>query len=457
MLVEPLRNINVPGFGCVVFRRTSPQIKAEGGLWDASEKMYNLIDAAKGTRSSLEWVFPGGQKIKFSHLEYEKDIYSWQGSEIPLICFDELTHFTKKQFFYLLSRNRSICDVKPYIRATCNPDPDSWVRIFIDWFIGADGYPIPERDGKLRYFMVDNDSYIWGDSPDEVVEKGWHVLEDLVEKSGLDPKSFVKSMTFIAGSVFENKVLLSSNPEYLGGLNSQDAETKASLLHGNWNVKLNASDIYNYDAFQDIFTNDYVKGSSSFAKKYITSDIALKGSDKFIAFVWRGKMLIDFVVISKSKGNLVVNTIKHMAKKHNVQYRNIIFDNDGVGGFVDGFIPNATEFKNGGRPVDGEMYKNLKSQCFFRSGIAVSNGEYYIPEEVANRPYDDKMSLKERLLYERKAIKQMKPDNEGKLAVIPKQEMKVFLEGQSPDLLDAFAMREYGEMKKGAVSFTYSS
>ena len=46
----------------------------------------------------------------------------------------------------------------------------------------------------------------------------------------------------------------------------------------------------------------------------------------------------------------------------------LIFDNDGVGSFVDGFIEGAQEFNNGGRPVNGENYNHLKSQCFYKSG-----------------------------------------------------------------------------------------
>ena len=135
MLVEPLRHKDNKNFNAVIFRRTTKPIKNPGGLWDASESLYQLIDGIQPRKSFSEWVFPSGAKIGFSHLEYEKDKHNWQGTEIPLICFDELTHFTKTQFFYLLSRNRSTCGVKPYVRTTCNPDPDSWVRVFIDWFI----------------------------------------------------------------------------------------------------------------------------------------------------------------------------------------------------------------------------------------------------------------------------------------------------------------------------------
>jgi len=456
LLLESLRNVNNKGFGGVIFRRTNPMIRAEGGLWDASEKLFSLIDGATPRRSQLEWSFTSGVKLKFSHLEYEKNIYDWQGSEIPLIGFDELTHFTKKMFFYLLSRNRSTSGVKPYVRATCNPDPDSWVREFIDWWIGEDGFPIPERQGVLRYFMVDNNNYIWGDSKEEVIEKGWHVLEELCEKSGVAPDHFVKSLTFIGGSIYDNKELLKVDPGYLGNLNSQSEEEKSRLLMGNWNVKIGGDDILDYFKTRDIFTNTYVADLSKYEPRRITTDIALKGSDKFVVYVWQGRMMIDFLVMDKSKGNEVIDGIKKMARKHFVSYSNVVFDNDGVGGFVDGFIDGAIEFMNGGRPKKGENYQNLKSQCYFKTGDAIMRGEYYIPEHVANMPYSKDRTLKEQLLYERRAIKRGKPNSDGKLVVIKKEEMKVFLDNNSPDAWDAFMMNELFYLDFDDIEVSYS-
>lgn len=444
LLLEPLRNIHIKDFGAVIFRRTSPQIRAEGGLWDASSKLYSLVKGSRAKESVLEWGFGDNVKIKFSHLEHQKNIYDWQGSEIPLIGFDELTHFTKKMFFYMLTRNRSTCGVKPYIRATCNPDPDSWVADFIDWWIGEDGYPIPERQGVIRYFMIDRDQYIWGDTRDDVIKKGWHVLENIVEQSEIDPKHFIKSVTFIGGSIYDNKELLTIDPSYLGNLNAQDEDTKNQLMKGNWKVSLNDDDIYNYNAFKDIFTNTHVKGGT----RYITTDIAMKGSDKMIIFVWDGKILIDFKVLNKTKGNEVIDAIVQLKNKHKVMNSNIAFDNDGVGSFVDGFIHGAVEFNNGSKPLtDDNNFNHLKSQCFFKSGESVDLGEYYISDDIACRMYDDKMTLRQRLIYERKAVKQAKPDHDGKMQVLPKHEMKVYLNGQSPDVIETFMMREIFELR----------
>jgi hypothetical protein len=106
----------------------------------------------------------------FDYISRDGDVKKWQGSQICFIGFDELTHFSKYQFFYMLSRNRSICGVKPYIRATTNPESDSWVAEFISWWIDQDtGYPIKERSGKKRYFIrigddiniVSHVSWLW--------------------------------------------------------------------------------------------------------------------------------------------------------------------------------------------------------------------------------------------------------------------------------------------------------
>lgn len=120
-----------------------------------------------------------------------------------MIAFDELTHFTRKQFFYMMSRNRSVCGVRPYMRATCNPDPDSFVAKFIEWWMDDAGFPIPERSGVIRYFVVINDEVFWANSRDE-----------LAAAYAVNPAD-AKSFTFIASSIFDNRILLAQDPGYL--------------------------------------------------------------------------------------------------------------------------------------------------------------------------------------------------------------------------------------------------
>lgn len=453
LLLDPLPDLKVKDFGAVIFRRTNPQIRNEGALWHTSQTIYYYANGIP-KESTLEWGFPNGNKIKFSHLEYEKNIFDWQGAQIPMIGFDELTHFTKKMFFYILTRNRSVCGIKPRVRATCNPDPESWVAELIAWWIDQEtGYPIPERQGVIRYLIVDGDNYIWGHTPEEVIKKAWYILEPIVTKSGIDPKTFIKSLTFISGDIYQNKALLSVNPEYLGNLLAQDKETQSSLLHGNWKVVISDLDIYDYKSFAGMFVNMYKVNNEG---RYITADIAMKGSNKLVIGVWYGMELVDIEIRDFSKGNDVIILISGMAYTHGVPNHNIAFDNDGVGQFVDGFIEGALEFNNGSRPYPNpenpminnkgvimpENYENLKTQCYYRSGDNVKKGKYKVSEEVSNKMYDDKMTVRQRMMYERKAIKRDKAAMDGKLKIIKKDEMKTKLNGESPDMLDMMMIRE---------------
>ncbi|CAL2077643.1 Terminase_6 domain-containing protein [Tenacibaculum sp. 190524A02b] len=453
LLLDPLRSINNPDFGAVIFRRLTTQIKAQGGLWDESNKLYPFVGGI-ANKTELQWKFPKGAKIKFTHLEHEKNIYGWQGAQIPFIGFDELTHFSKKTFFYLLSRNRSNCGVRPGVRATCNPDPDSWVSELISWWIGDDGFPIPERQGVIRYFVKDGENLIWGDSVDKCLEKASYFVDPLSKASGVSPKSFVKSITFIGGSVYDNKELLSVNPEYLANLASQDEDTRIQLLDGNWKVSVNPADVYNYDSFKDYFTNDWVEKG----KKCITVDVAMSGSNKLVVSYFEGDRWEDIEIIAKSSGKDVIDAIKEFQKRYGVSNSKVTYDANGVGAFIGGgdnaFIPNSIPFDNASKAFemkDGRKFKNLKSQCYYLDG---ENESQYISSKVANKMYDNKMTVRQRLLFERKAIKKKIKRDEEPFALIPKNEMKEkYLNGESPDLLDSKMMKRIFDVRPKSEIF----
>lgn len=240
LLIEPLRHKNNKDFGAVIFRRTYSQITNEGGLWDVAGDLYPSI-GGRSNSSDMYWQFPSGMAVNFGHMQHEKDRFSYQGSQIPLICWDELTQFTRKQFFYLLSRNRSVSGVPGYQRATMNPVPPDdkvggWVyRDFVAWYIGADGFPIPERSGVIRYFVVVNDTVQWADTAAELKERFPEVCSDKIP-----PTSF----TFIPASVHDNQALLEKDPGYLSKLNALPYVERMQLLGGNWHVRPTAGSVF---------------------------------------------------------------------------------------------------------------------------------------------------------------------------------------------------------------------
>lgn len=234
LLYECLRHVDNPKFEAVIFRRNSNQIMNAGGLWDASFELYQKYPGAKPIKSPAPyWKFPSGAKISFRHLERDESVHKWQGTEICLLEFDELTHFTEKMFFYMLSRNRSTCGVEPYVRCSCNPDADSFVARFISWWINQDtGYPIAERSGKIRYMARVNEEIVWGDTPDEVIRIANEADYD-VEITEDD----VKSVAFVASNIYDNQVLLKTNKGYLANLKALSIVERERLLYGNWKIK----------------------------------------------------------------------------------------------------------------------------------------------------------------------------------------------------------------------------
>lgn len=238
LLMEGSRYCEEPHARSLILRRETTQIRNPGGLWDESMMMYSGL-LAEPVESVLKWRFESGAEVKFNHLEYEKDVFSYQGAQIPFIGFDEITHFTEKQFWYMVSRNRSPHGIPTRIRGTCNPDPDSFVRKMIDWWIDEEGYAIPERSGVLRWFIRYEDKIVWADSKDELVA---------LYGEDFQPLSF----TFIPSKLEDNKILLEKDPGYKARLMLLSKIDRLRLLGGNWNIRPSAGIFFKQNYFEEV-------------------------------------------------------------------------------------------------------------------------------------------------------------------------------------------------------------
>lgn len=237
LLMEAARFTNVPGYGGVVFRESYKDIRNEGGLLDESFELYPGLGATL-VESRLEWVFPVHEcKVSFSYMQSDGDLTGWMGSQLAFIGWDELTHFSKRMFFYMLSRLRTSCGIMPYVRATCNPDPDSWVAEFIAWWIDpVSGFPIPERAGVLRYFVRVGDDVKWADDAASL---------QIYCGDGQRPLS----VTFIGASLDDNKKLLAKNPSYKSNLAALATVERERLAKGNWKIRRGKGDFFRKEWF----------------------------------------------------------------------------------------------------------------------------------------------------------------------------------------------------------------
>jgi predicted phage terminase large subunit-like protein len=327
LLLSPLRYKNTKDFTCTIFRKNFKQIFSQGGLWDESWKIYSPIKGAVRKLGDASWTFHNAKgeptaRVSFAHIERFEEVESWQGSQIAFIGFDEVTHFDEKTFFYMLSRNRSTCGVKPFIRATCNPDADSWVARFIEWWIDQDtGYPIPERSGKLRWFFRKDDELYWGNSRSELIEEyNLRTPEELLS---------VKSATFIASSVYDNKILLQNDPAYLGNLLSLATVERERLLKGNWKIKPSAGLYFKrvqVGSFLPVIPDDVLRWVRCWDLAATTEDE--NGNAAYTAGVLIGKRkngryVIADVVNKQMNAADVRNTILHTAQQDIAKYKRV--------------------------------------------------------------------------------------------------------------------------------------
>jgi hypothetical protein len=202
LVAEALRQGNNRFYRGIIFRREYPQLV---DLIDRSRELYKAAyPRARYNESGHVWKFPSGAKIYFAAMQYEQDRLKYQGRHFDFIGFDELTHFTEKQYTYLFSRARpSGPGTEVYVRATANPGGigHGWV--------------------KSRFVSI--------------TTPGTRVVTDVVIH---DPKGkeikLSKDRIFIPSSVFDNPALLENDPGYLASLAIMPEAERNALLYGDW-------------------------------------------------------------------------------------------------------------------------------------------------------------------------------------------------------------------------------
>ena len=84
-----------------------------------------------------------------------------------------------------------------------------------------------------------------------------------------------------------------------------------------------------------------------------------------------------------------------------------------------------------------ENYNNLKSQCYFNLSEKINNNEINIKDE----------QYKTQIIEELEQVKRKNMDADGKLQIVPKDEVKKIL-GRSPDFSDTLMMRMVLDLDK---------
>lgn len=238
---------------------------------------------------------------------------------------------------------------------------------------------------------------------------------------------------FIQALVYDNPFI---TEDYIKTLESIAVKSvRLRLLLGKWEYENNANQLVDYDAILDCFTNEGEIDKRRM--RYISSDLAMKGRDRFVAFNWIG--LAAKLAINKpySTGKEIETDLRNESKQHGVRRSNIIADSDGLGQYLDSYLEGIKTF-HGGATAPDNTYFNLKSQCAFKLAEVINAGLLYIdcPDEIQPLIVEE---------LEACLVARDVDADTSKKRIIDKREMKAVL-GRSPDFFDPLMMRMYYEI-----------
>ena len=202
MLAEALRQVGIPHYKGIIFRKTYKQLEE---LIDRSRTIYKAaFPRARYNGTEHCWRFPSGAKIYFGNMQHAADRTNYQGKAYDFVGFDELTHFTWEEYSYLFSRNRPTGPgTRVYMRATANPGGvgHSWVK---ERFISAAPPMTPVREVQT------------------------------VKQPDGTTVTMQRSRIFVPSTVFDNRALLDNDPGYLASLAMLPEAERKALLYGDW-------------------------------------------------------------------------------------------------------------------------------------------------------------------------------------------------------------------------------
>ncbi|TAI49828.1 phage terminase large subunit [Flagellimonas allohymeniacidonis] len=226
------------------------------------------------------------------------------------------------------------------------------------------------------------------------------------------------------------------HPSYLEGLLSLDNDSKERLYYGNWLYDDDPSALISKEAIDDYFNPVHLNPTGN---RYLTIDVARFGKDSTVFRVWEGWLCTKRYELPIGAVNEVVDMAKRIMSEHSISLSNTIADEDGVGGGVVDYL-KCKGFVNNSRPLKGQNYSNLKSQCSIEMAKKIQARE---TGELV-----DSGTVRDQVVAEMEQVKMKDMDKDGKLSIVPKEMVKEKI-GRSPDDWDSIMMRYYFELKKG--------
>ena len=429
-LLHHMKYCHIPYYKGITIRRTTPMLTKPGAIWDEAKSLYREFDpTAKIRLKDMKITFgpvknPDARaEVSFTHFERVDDTDNFQGSQLSSAVLDELCQFEESQFLYILSRLRTKADMKPVMRATMNPDPDSWVKKWVSYYLYPEGHPEfgrpdPDKQGVVRWFIRNGSDMIWTDTRDEMFEKYGRRDEDgnllpETDRRQIKPLSFA----FLSASVYDNPYI---DDNYIAFLEGLERVEKEILLYGSWEARkqslgmIRRQDFIEKDeapGWDEILTSvrayDFAftkKSETNLSPDYTCSVriSRLKSGDYFIHDVRQARLLpgewLDFILEAAKDDGPKVQIVLPLDPGPGARFTNQVLSKQiseagyfvkqmrSQGAKIDRFKPFASMVMNGGMQI-------LKNCCTdYENGIYNDNTFYYNQLES----FDGRMGARKR-------------------------------------------------------------
>lgn len=226
------------GIRCLLLRRTLSELRSNHLM----PLLAEYGEAVHYSERESAVCFPNGSRLILGYCARDGDTLRYQGQEYDVIAIDEATQLSEYQFSIFKACLRGVNDFPKRMYLTCNPGGigHAWVkRLFIDRI-----YHAGER---------------------------------------------AEDYAFIPAGVYDNEVLLRSDPDYVDRLRALPERLRRAWLEGSW----------------DVFEGQFFP---EFSEELHTLDAAVipKNTEHFAAFDYGFDMLALLLLSYDADGNIYV-------------------------------------------------------------------------------------------------------------------------------------------------------
>lgn len=459
MGMEALKMADKPNYSALVFRKdkTSAE-KADGILKVVSGMLDQYGEYLDSKRLSR---LDAGGEVRYDYfgdacIGGEGGVQAFfdrqQGANVTKVIVDECAQATEPVVNYLQTVLRSASGLRTCWLGSCNPNPYSeYWRALVDWWVDDDGMAIPERSGKIRYYFQYGDTIketAWGNTPEEVFSQAKdYIIARFGRNKTIDETNchnYIKNITFIASDLEDNKIMLSSNPDYEKNLGGTAQEVSINAL-GSWKLIKGGNEWITRSEMEEFFDNE-PQYDDNF--RCATLDIAYGYGDMIVMGHWIGHHLQDLQYSNTVKPKELYGWVRNNLWEWDLGENRLAFDGLGAPMFRDEFpdsyaILRAVEKDSTKRKADQpvKVYYDLRSQLadYMVSrlkGVVTEHKKcgFSINPELLDRPYKN-TTVREEFLKQRRAILRDVERENGKLRLLQKKDAKKIV-GSSPDLIE---------------------